>query len=268
MTEAESWLHSSEVRLEDAYAFSPDSPLSELAVPRQAPGDSPNPVVSWGERDPVTNAVSVSVAAAWTNRGSVSSCLSPPGSSAMVVSKTLGLPKRRRFHKASVKPPLSPVAASRDGSTTSTPMTSPEQDTRRRSVQVASPLQFCFSPDRPEVHNARKAAPPSAPDREFHVPEVPLQASVMMSSRLTADGPVTHARTQRRPAPTESVAAPLSPRSLTRRSVTWKEAPVVPTSASRRVEMFATTGKTGAAVSPWTCFVEGVHRLIGCGFGP
>lgn len=240
-------------------SFSPDSPLPEVEVPRCA-GDSPNPVVSWGERDPVTNAVSV--AAAWTNRGSVSSCLVPPGSSAMAdhAPKTLGLPKRRLFHRASVKPSLSPV----EGSPRTT--TSPEQKgAARHCAQVASPLQFGFSPERtPEAYDARKPVRPSASAGEFSEAEPPSRASEMMSDRLTAD-PVAPEPAQRRPASANSVGTVSSPRGLSRRPVTWKESPIVPTSASRRLEELMATGvQRGAAVSPWTCFVEGVHKLIGC----
>ena len=250
------WRHSSEARNINAIPSTPESPYSNEGAPRSSPCDV---VHAWSDRN-----------------GSLGG---------------LGLPKRPAFKRASgnmASFALSPVlSVGSVGSTASTPrqsplfsMTTPTGERKRRPSAERQPMGLGgWSPLQSTPEGSR-----------CEVSATPLQASVMMQDRMSreqapeesevhlaklaslleAPGPVPAkglwspaaggrvVNLERRSAgftgssrPLLSGAVPVQRRSGASFSVPLTNAKLVPQGA-------ATTA------SPWTCFVEGVHALLGC----
>ena len=237
------WKHSSEARNINAIPSTPESPYANEGAPRSSPCD---------------------VVHAWSDRhGSLGG---------------LGLPKRPAFKRASgnmASFALSPVlSVGSVGSTTSTPrqsplfsMAPPIGERKRRPSAERQPMGLGgWSPLQSTPEGSR-----------CEVSATPLQASVMMQDRMSreqapdesevlcaklaslleAPGPVPAAggrvvRSAGSSRPLLSGAVPVQRRSGASFSAPLSNTKSVP------------QGAAATASSPWTCFVEGVHALLGC----
>lgn len=244
------WRHSSEARNANAIPSTPESPYANEGAPRSSPCD---------------------VVVAWSDRGGGFG--------------GLGLPKRPAFKRANPNMvALSPVlSVGSVGSTTSTPkqsplfsMTPPNGARARRPSAERQPMVWSTLPSTPEGSKCEVSA-------------TPLQASVMMQDRMSreeapdegealpsklvalpahvpaAGGRMVHLE-RRNAGSSRPLLSGAMPAQRRQKAVAEKEAAatsgayfVVPLSDYKP----ALHGAAPTA-SPWMCFIEGVHALLGC----